>query len=351
MSRCLDINFGYLDNTVAATTAATAALDARIADCTGVRNKLSRIKSDTSNLYTANTYLDKKRNELREKRDNLRQFNKDVIAYGAYAKAQDVKTAAAIHISGHKFYHREGLAHGALYTIAAVISDGVKWLAEKAKNAVEGVIEGCKKLWKNIKDFYEKNKYWIDVVVDVFCVVAAVVALFAATGPLALLAAVWGLLKATTSLVYDTSALGCHIMGDDIAAEALNGKGLKEVFKYYLGDKWGGIVYTGLDIAVAVCNIANLFQKASEFDKTSFDSIKEMKLEKKKILLGFDGTSQTDALKRAKQFTGNVKFLFSLPRNILRKGIFEGTMSSISSTKDAFSVGKGIPELITTIAQ
>lgn len=364
MSRCLDINFRYLDNTVAATAAATVALDTRISDYNGVRSRISNTNSNTSNLYTANTYIDKKKRALKDKRDKLRQFNKDIVGFGAVAKAQDVKTAAAIHISGHSFYHREGLAHGALYTIGAVISDGTKWLADKAKKAIDTVVTWGKKAWEKVKELYEKNKYWIDVLVDVVSVVAGVVALaaavatlFAATGPLAvalaiggLFAASWGMFKSTSSLAFDSAALYFHVTGDDELAKEFNGKGSKDILQQTFGEKVGGVLYTGLDIAAAVCSIGTLLQKAYEFDGKTFESLKDMKLSKKKILLGFDGTTPTDTLSNAKKITGNIKFCLSLPKNILKNGMIEGLAQSFASTKDGFAIGKYVGQGITALA-
>lgn len=366
MSRCLDINFNYIDNTAIALTTATAALDTRIGDYQGVRNRISNINSNTSNLYTANTYIDKKNAQLREKRDKLRKFNRDITGFGVYAKAQDTKTAAAIHISGHRFYHREGLAHGPLYTIAAVISDGVEWLKDKAKKAVDWVKNTIKKAWKKtkefFKDFYEKNKYWIDVVVDVvsvvasfFAVAAAVAALVAASGPLAialaiggLFAAGWGLLKSSTSLVYDSTALYFHIKGNDALAEQLNGNGLKEVFKEAFGDKVGGMLFAGLDIVATVCSIANLANDTSKLfacrnlpKNLSPERAKLAKhiLRKReiKLVLGFDMT-KTSGWKKTAQVVKNIKFCISGPINLIKNGGFKGMLKSVNITKDAYSI-------------
>lgn len=343
MSRIIDINFSYLDNTVAVTTAATLALDTRLGDCGGIRNRISSIDSNTSNLYTANTYLDKKKKALREKRDNLRQFNKDVISFGAFAKAQDVKTAAAIYISGHKFYHREGIAHGPLYTVAAVIGDGVKWLAEKASKRVQALISGIKQIGQTIKEFYEKNKYLLDVIKDGLGVIAAVIALAAAASPLAAAVAIWGLCKVITSLNYDAMALKMYNDGNLAAAEELNGKDLGDLMGTAFGET-GKRIYHGLNIAAFVFDATEFAKNAKYiFSLKTLDSkwsnvlspetIKSIKHSGKILALkmttgiDFKPTDFTSVFK-------NIKATYNAILGFADKGWEEGSIGGIKITHD-----------------
>lgn len=356
MSRCLDINFGYLDNTVAAITASTAALDLRMSDYNGVRNRITNINSNTSNLSTANSYIDKKKRQLADKRDSLRAFNKDVISFGAYAKAQDIKTSAAIHISGHRFYHKEGLAHGAIYAIGAVISDGVKWLSDQAKKAVESIKDTVSSVWKWIKKVYEDNKYWIDVVVDVLAVVASVAAIIASGGAfVALLPALWGTFKAISSLVFDSAALVAFCEGDMETAKKFNGKGAKDALQGAFG-KAGEVIYTGMEIASAACGIVNI---CKDFKK--INNMKNLGLHKNlspgrqmqakriinrntiKTVVGFDRTKKlnlngtVNGIKEFAKISKNIKFCVGLPRDIVKSG-FGGVLKNINITKNIYSI-------------
>lgn len=344
MSRIIDINFSYLDNTVAATTAATLALDTRLGDCGGIRNRISSIDSNTSNLYTANTYLDKKRQALREKRDNLRQFNKDVISFGAFAKAQDVKTAAAIYISGHKFYHREGIAHGPLYTVAAVIGDGVKWLAEKASKRVQALISGIKQIGQTIKEFYEKNKYLIDAIVAGIGVVAAACALFAASGVVAAVFAGWALLKGGVSLEYKWVAYLKYKQGDLEAAKELNGKDLGDVMaSSFLGEA-GRTLYHAINIASFAFDVKQFVGNVKYLStlKTldskwgnvlSPETINSIKRSGKILMVKM--TTGIDC--KPTDFTGiikNVKTVLGVTTGFADKGWEEGSIGALKITHD-----------------
>lgn len=343
MSRIIDINFNYLDNTVVATSAATLALDTRLGDCGGIRNRISSISSNTNNLCTANTYLDKKRNQLKAKRDGLRQFNKDVTSFGVFAKAQDIKAAASIYVSGHKFYHAESIAHGPLYTIAAVIGDGIKWLADKASKRIGALIEGAKKLWQVIKEFYEKNKYIIDVIYDALAIVVAVVTMVLATGPVAFAVAVWAVAKSVTSFTYDSMALQAYRDGDLETAEELNGKNLGDLMESKFG-KLGKTIYHAANIAAFAYDVTEFAKNAKYLtslksldskwgDVLSPQTINEIKTTGKVLLvkmttgIDFSSPNLQNTLK-------NIKAVFGAIKGFAENGWEEGAVGGLKITHD-----------------
>ena len=172
-----------------------------------------------------------------------------------------------------------------------------------------------------MKKWYEDNKYWFDILVDVVCVVAAAAAVLASGGVLASVFAVWGLAKAGTDLVFDVAAYGAYKDGDIELYEELSSSGLKEVMSYYLGDA-GEYIYYGMEIASAIYGIYKIgkttvkaFQDYKKYSQIfSPETFKDIKGQ---IIKHGGGTG---ILKYGFFFNG--KFIFKIPVTGLNKAKF-----------------------------
>lgn len=254
MSDILALDFGYDDNVRSSIKGAKRAIESRIDDYTGIKNELNGIDSNTGNLSNANSYLKKKINALQEKADRLGQFEVAVRDFNDFAEDQDKLVANRIKKETKSFCKREGIPNGFLYTVCAVIGDGLKWLKGKVSKVIESVKSWVSNAWQTVKKWYEDNKYWIDIVVDVIAVVASVAALVASGGVAAFIFAAWGLAKAGMDLYYDSKAYKAYKEGDYEKYSELSEKGLKDVMTKYMGEA-GEIIYGGMEIASAVYGI------------------------------------------------------------------------------------------------
>lgn len=266
----INIDFGYDDNVKREINAATSSLSTRITDYKGIKKKLNNMDSSTGNLTTANTYLQKKINSLQNKHDKLEKFKGAITTFNSNADAADKRVADRINTETKQFYKREGIQTGILYTIGSAIGKGYRWLKGKIEDVFESIITGAKTVWANIKQWYEDNKHWLDVVIDVVCVVAAVAGLVAtiltaggASLVFGVIFGVWGLAKAGADLVYDSMALGAYNKGDMEKYEELSEKGLKDAMAEHLGPA-GEYIYYGMEIASAIYGIYKIGSSASK---------------------------------------------------------------------------------------
>ncbi len=179
----LNIDFSYDDNVKRSINNAKSSLNTRINDYTRIKRNLNDMSS-TGNLTTANTYIQKKISSLERKKERLDSFYTAVNTFNTNAGAADRRVATRINTETKAFYKREGIKTGILYTIGSVLGKGAEWLKGKFEELFSDIWEACKTLWANIKQWYEDNKWWLDVLIDAVIVVAAVVSLVAtiATG-------------------------------------------------------------------------------------------------------------------------------------------------------------------------
>lgn len=262
----LNIDFSYDDNVKRSINAAKSSLSTRINDYTSVKRSIGNLSSSTGNLSTANTYIQKKINSLQRKYDKLDCFRSAVTVFNTNAAAADRRVATRINTETNQFYKREGIKTGILYTIGSVLSNGVEWLKGEIEGAFTAFVTSAKTVWDNIKQWYEDNKYWIDVVVDVVCVVAAITAIIASGGALATAFAVWGMAKASADLIYDCIALSYYNDGDMEKYEEMSEKGLKDFMSDALGPA-GEYLYYGLEIASAIYGIYKIGKTATTIFK------------------------------------------------------------------------------------
>lgn len=252
----LNIDFSYDDNVKRSINSTKRMLSKRIEDYQGVKNKLSGMDSSTDNLTNANTYIQKKISSLQGKYDRLESFHNKVSTFNSTAADTDKLVADRINEESKDFYKREGLPYGVLYTIGCVLSETIQWLKTTAEAIINTAWEITKTTWQTIKDFYNKYKFIIDIVIDAIVYVAAAVALlaaFAASGGtvmvvLSVAFATWGLAKATADLVADTAAAYYYVNGDQEMYETLSDVSLKTLMKESGGD-FGEYLYYGIDIA------------------------------------------------------------------------------------------------------
>lgn len=263
----LYIDFGYDDNVKRSINSAKRAINSRIGDYNGIINTVNNTSSDTNNLWNANSYIRKKRDKLQTKWDKLDSFHSKIKDFNEYASDKDKAVADRIKEETNDFYKRENIKTGFFYTVGCVVSDGWKWIKGTAETVWDAVCTGAKAVWKTIKEFYEKNKYWIDLLVDIVVVVAAVAALLASGGALAAVFATWGLLKASADLFYDGAAFKAYYFDkDEEKAKELSEKGMKEVCEYVAGD-YGTMFYNGMEIASCVYSVCKIASSAKTIFK------------------------------------------------------------------------------------
>lgn len=370
----LYIDFGYDDNVKRSINSAKRAINSRIGDYNGIINTVNNTSSDTNNLWNANSYIRKKRDKLQTKWDKLDSFHSKIKDFNEYASDKDKAVADRIKEETNDFYKRENIKTGFFYTVGCVVSDGWKWIKGTAETVWDAVCTGAKALWDTIKDFYEKNKYWIDLVVDLVVVVAAAAACLASGGILATVFAVWGLATAVTDLVFDGAAFKAYYVdGDEEAAEELSNKGMKDVMETYLGDV-GVAIYYGMEIcstAYDICeigkNIKSGFKSYDTFKKknvdiltpdTFTDACKDMKKQivkdviKKSIGIGDNDRKEFGILTRARKngapllkfkiptgLIGNVKFGVTITHRFISSddNVFEKTAKTFKITKKPIS--------------
>lgn len=257
----INIDFSYDDNVKSSVKKAKSALQTRINDYTGVKKDLNNISSSTGNLSSANTYIQKKINSLESKYTKLDSFQSAITNFNDNAYNADKRVANKINTDTKQFYKRENIKTGIIYTVGSVIGSGISWLKGTAENIASTIKDAVSSAWATVKKWYEDNKYWIDIVVDVVCVVAAIAAVLASGGVLATVFAFWGLAKATADLAYDSAALGAYLAGDMEKYEELSNSGLKNVMSFYLGDA-GEYIYYGMEIASAIYGVYKIASTA-----------------------------------------------------------------------------------------
>lgn len=262
----LYIDFSYDDNVKRSINSARSKLSSRINDYKGVRSSLSNMDSSTSNLSNANSYLRKKINALEDKYDKLGDFKKAVDNFNDNASSADKRVANRIKSESKAFYKREGIKDGIIYTVCSVLAESTEWLKSQAEAMFTKIVEGIKTTWEAVKKWYQENKYWIDVLIDVVVLVAAVAATIASGGVLGTVFALWGVAKATADLCFDVAAYGAYKSGDMELYEELSKSGMKEIMTYYGGDFGTGLYY-GMEIASAIYGIYKIGSEVNTLRK------------------------------------------------------------------------------------
>ncbi len=278
----LTLDYGMESSFKKSIKSAKSALNKRVDDYENIENRARNIPSNTNNCSNCAYYMKKKYQQLQSKVSKLDNLNKKVDALVDNVRETDKKVASRIKKDTKSFKKRTGIGKKSK-SVWASICEGIG-------DAFEWVCEGVSDVCDDIKQWYEDNKYWINIVVDVVLVVSAVVACIG-TGGLALAVGVFFAVDAACDLIYDCAAAYQYYGEGNVAeAERLSQKGGKDAFMWVgrqVDNKLGtdffegamGVLHTGLSI----CAIGFSFYKAGK------QMLKDLKLDKIKIKSLFNG--------------------------------------------------------------
>ncbi len=298
----LVIDYGMESTFRSSIKSAKSALNKRIDDYENIESRARSIPTNTDNCSNCAYYVRKKHQQLQGKVNKLNSLNEQVETFIDNVQEVDKKVASRIKSDTKSFKKRTGIGKKSKSIWASVcegIGDFFEWVGD-----------GAEKVWNNIKQWYEDNKYWINIVVDVVLVVAAVAACIG-TGGLALAVGVFFVVDAVCDLVYDgAAAYQYYVNGDEAAAERLSGKGGKDAFIWVgskVDDALGtdfvagtmGIIYEGISLfAVGYSLYKSILKPAKQL-------LKDFKLDKIKIRSPF--TLTNGKFKFRSPFHGNFK--------------------------------------------
>ena len=256
----LCIDYGYESSFRRSIKTAKSELNKRVDDYENIANRARSIPSSTSNTSNCAYYAKKKYQQIQGKIDKLSTLDRQVDAFVEHVKEADKRVASRIKKDTKSFKKRTGIGKNSKSLWASIcegIGDFFTWVGGEASE-----------VWNNVKQWYEDNKYWINIVVDVVLVVAAVAACIG-TGGLALAVNIFFVVDSVCDLIYDgAAAYQYYVEGNEAEAERLSGKG---------GTM--GVIHTGLSI----CAIGYSFYK------TGKQILKDLKLDKIKVKSLFNG--------------------------------------------------------------
>lgn len=278
----LCIDYGYESSFRRSIKTAKSELNKRVDDYENIANRARSIPSSTSNTSNCAYYAKKKYQQIQGKIDKLSTLDRQVDAFVEHVKEADKRVASRIKKDTKSFKKRTGIGKNSKSLWASIcegIGDFFTWVGGEASE-----------VWNNVKQWYEDNKYWINIVVDVVLVVAAVAACIG-TGGLALAVNIFFVVDSVCDLIYDgAAAYQYYVEGNEAEAERLSGKGGKDAFMWIgrqADNLFGtdflegtmGIIHTGLSI----CAIGYSFYK------TGKQILKDLKLDKIKVKSLFNG--------------------------------------------------------------
>ena len=278
----LCIDYGYESSFRRSIKTAKSELNKRVDDYENIANRARSIPSSTSNTSNCAYYAKKKYQQIQGKIDKLSTLDRQVDAFVEHVKEADKRVASRIKKDTKSFKKRTGIGKNSKSLWASIcegIGDFFTWVGGEASE-----------VWNNVKQWYEDNKYWINIVVDVVLVVAAVAACIG-TGGLALAVNIFFVVDSVCDLIYDgAAAYQYYVEGNEAEAERLSGKGGKDAFMWIgrqADNLFGtdflegtmGVIHTGLSI----CAIGYSFYK------TGKQILKDLKLDKIKVKSLFNG--------------------------------------------------------------
>lgn len=278
----LCIDYGYESSFRRSIKTAKSELNKRVDDYENIANRARSIPSSTSNTSNCAYYAKKKYQQIQGKIDKLSTLDRQIDAFVEHVKEADKRVASRIKKDTKSFKKRTGIGKNSKSLWASIcegIGDFFTWVGGEASE-----------VWNNVKQWYEDNKYWINIVVDVVLVVAAVAACIG-TGGLALAVSIFFVVDSVCDLIYDgAAAYQYYVEGNEAEAERLSGKGGKDAFMWIgrqADNLFGtdflegtmGVIHTGLSI----CAIGYSFYK------TGKQILKDLKLDKIKVKSLFNG--------------------------------------------------------------
>lgn len=278
----LCIDYGYESSFRRSIKTAKSELNKRVDDYENIANRARSIPSSTSNTSNCAYFAKKKYQQIQGKIDKLSTLDRQIDAFVEHVKEADKRVASRIKKDTKSFKKRTGIGKNSKSLWASIcegIGDFFTWVGGEASE-----------VWNNVKQWYEDNKYWINIVVDVVLVVAAVAACIG-TGGLALAVSIFFVVDSVCDLIYDgAAAYQYYVEGNEAEAERLSGKGGKDAFMWIgrqADNLFGtdflegtmGVIHTGLSI----CAIGYSFYK------TGKQILKDLKLDKIKVKSLFNG--------------------------------------------------------------
>lgn len=278
----LVVDYGMESSFRQAIQKAKTELNKRVDDYENIENRAKSIPSNTNNCSNCAYYIRKKYQQLQEKINKLNALDNKVESFVENVKETDKRVASRIKKDTQTFTKRTGIGKTSK-SIWASICEGIGNAFELIGETVSAGVD-----W--IKQFYEDNKYWINIVVDIVVVVAAVAACIG-TGGFALAVGAFFAVDAVCDLIYDgAAAYQYYEKGNEAEAERLAGKGGKDAFMWVgrqADNLFGtdffegalGVVYTGFSL----CAIGY------SFFRTGSQILKDLKLDKIKVKSLFNG--------------------------------------------------------------
>ncbi|MDR1013755.1 MAG: hypothetical protein LBL86_02065 [Coriobacteriales bacterium] len=205
----LIINLDYRDDVAHHADVLIGKYESRVSDYDGIASGVDGVKTSRTNLASCSYYLRCKNQKLDDKAGRVRNLRDKIDAAVEHAEAADRRVADHVRDSSASFYQAVGIKTG--------------W-----DEFCDRVVKGFKKIGNWIAETYEKNKYWINAVLDtVFAIAAVVLAVvaiaalmpFSIVALLAAAAATWGAISAISDATASIAAYDAWRKGDRLEAE------------------------------------------------------------------------------------------------------------------------------------
>ena len=193
-------------------------------------------------INSCNIYLKKRKTAISQAIGEAESLKSKANSYVSNVISTDQSISSSIHKQAYNFYEKKGIGPRSDSDLARA------W--NSFTTSVEDIWLDTTEFFSNvaddIKEFYEENKYLINIVLDALAVVGAIL-LFAVAGGtffgiICTIGAIWALSKASYELVTDIMALDAHLEGDEARAEELSQRTLTAdliALGVSLDEKWG----------------------------------------------------------------------------------------------------------------
>lgn len=175
-------------------------------------------------VSSSNIYIQKRQRDLQNAIDEANSLKKHADSYANIVISADKLVADSIHKKSYSFYKSKGIGP----QIDSMWARGWNSFTTTVSDFWHDACGTAQKIVDNIKEFYEENKYFINIILDVIAVAASII-LFAAVatvlgpiGVICMIGAGWAIAKAATELIADSMALAAWKAGDDARAEQLS---------------------------------------------------------------------------------------------------------------------------------
>ena len=213
-----------------------------------------------SDINSCNIYLKKRKASMDQAISKATEMQKKVHKYVASVVETDRNISKSIHTWSYNMYREKGIGPQkdtmGFRMWNAIVTTAEDFLRD-TKKTFTNVVE-------DIKEFYEANKYVVNIVLDIAVLLAAIALLttasFGLIGIICAIGSIWAISKATYELVTDTQGLIAYQEGDEKKAEELSQKTLTKTlinFGASLDEKWRThfmeTIVKGLTIGLEIC--------------------------------------------------------------------------------------------------